>query len=140
MNDESAYAHENDLAGKVILLVEDNLIVAMAAAESFTMMGVADVLTANSPEKALRMIDAQRPDVAVLDINLGSDNSFGLARQLRDMDVPFIFASGYGDQADRPDDLQSNHIITKPYRREQLAVAISALLSGRQHDGSAAAI
>ena len=33
----------------------------------------------------------------MLDVNLGSGNSFPVAEELRRRNIPFIFATGYGD-------------------------------------------
>ena len=118
------------LVGQTVLLVEDNLIVGMAAAESLTMLGAVDVIITTSAEQADGRVTTSKPDLAILDINLGSGTSFVLARRLSALGVPFIFASGYGADADRPDDLRQFPIVTKPYRREQLAAVIWALLNG----------
>ena len=50
------------LAGQTVLLVEDNLIVGMAAAESLTMIGAADVIIATSVEQADVRVTTRKPD------------------------------------------------------------------------------
>lgn len=47
----------------------------------------------------MSLFDDNRFDFAVLDINLGFENSLSFADQLRRARVPFVFASGYGDQS-----------------------------------------
>ncbi len=69
---------------------------------------------------------AERPfDFALLDINLGPDTSYDIARRLREQGVPFAFASGYGDSARLPDDLSDAINVGKPYDTD----AIKSLLA-----------
>ena len=45
---------------------------------------------------ALGLLRAERPDAAVLDVNLAGESVTPVAEVLRTMIVPFILASGYG--------------------------------------------
>ena len=45
--------------------------------------------------RALRSLQGQAPDCAVLDVNLGEGASFDLARTLRSKSIPFLFFTGY---------------------------------------------
>lgn len=102
-----------------VLVVEDNLIIAMDAEDIFLGMGSRDVVVASSVDAALLEILRQPVpfDFALLDINLGSETSFPIARELSKLGVPFLFASGYGDGVQLPDDLAATRIINKPYER-----------------------
>lgn len=108
-----------------VLVVEDNLIIAMDAEDIFLGMGSRDVAVAGSVDAALLEILRRPFDFALLDINLGSETSFPIARELKRLGVPFVFASGYGDGAQFPDDLAGTRMINKPYER----MAINGLFS-----------
>ncbi|MCD2174177.1 GAF domain-containing protein [Rhizobium sp. C4] len=110
-----------------VLVVEDNLIIGLEAEEIFQSLGAAEVVVAPNVKGALQAIEStSRPfDFALLDINLGADTSFDIGRRLRELGVPFAFASGYGDSARLPDDLSDTINIGKPYDTD----AIRSLLA-----------
>ena len=110
-----------------VLVVEDNLIIGLEAEEIFQSLGADEVVVKSGVKVAMQAIEnATRPfDFALLDINLGADTSFDIGRRLRELGVPFAFASGYGDGAHLPDDLSDAVSIGKPYDTD----AIRSLLA-----------
>ena len=64
------------------LIVEDNLIIAMAAEVILLELGARHVETAASVNQALMSIEREKPDFALLDLNLGSENSIPVATRL----------------------------------------------------------
>jgi DNA-binding NarL/FixJ family response regulator len=64
------------------LLVDDNAGFLSSARMLLDRQGVAIVGTASSSAEALRMATALRPDVVLVDIALGDENGFDLARRL----------------------------------------------------------
>ena len=121
---------ENLLAGHDLLLVEDSLIIALDAEDILTRLGAASIATAASIEAALDSIDHHRPTVAMLDITLGDRNSFPAAHRLMDLGIPFLFATGYGEQAKLPMEHRGRIVVQKPYTLENVARAMNALLGG----------
>jgi light-regulated signal transduction histidine kinase (bacteriophytochrome) len=121
------------LAGFDVLLVEDSLIIALDAEDIATRLGAETVATAATVEGALDAIEANRPRVAMLDINLGDRNSFPVADRLLDLGIPFIFATGYGEQAQLPMDHRGRTVVQKPYTLENVARAMDEVLG--QHRG-----
>ncbi|RZL84824.1 MAG: GAF domain-containing protein [Sphingomonas sp.] len=109
----------------VALLVEDNIIIALEAEQLLIDLGAESVRVASSVEEALRLLDEETLSFALLDINLGTETSWPIARRLRDLGVPFIFASGYGDAIDFPIEHRQVPVATKPYSK----ASISALLT-----------
>lgn len=116
------------LAGQRVLLVEDSLIIALDAEDIATRLGAADVVTAASVDAALDLIAASPPSVAILDINLGNGNSFPIADRLLELQVPFMFATGYGEQAQFPDQHRGRQVVQKPYTIENVARALAEML------------
>ena len=111
------------LAGRV-LLVEDNLIIALDAAEMLLGAGAERVETASGVDEALRLIGSARPDFAVLDVNLGRGTSFPIADELLALGIPYVFASGYGEDARFPDAHSGVPVVSKPYTADKLVGAI----------------
>ena len=111
---------------KSVLLVEDSLIIALDAEDILDRFG-ADVSTASTTEAAHDILDRDKPDFAILDINLGDQTSFGIADRLVEMGIPFFFASGYGEQASLPMALRSSTVVQKPYTTHNIANAIEDL-------------
>jgi light-regulated signal transduction histidine kinase (bacteriophytochrome) len=116
------------LAGQIMLLVEDSLIIALDAEDVAERLGAERVLTAATVQAGLEAIDAERPTVAMLDINLGDGSSYPIADRLAELKVPFLFASGYGEQANLPERHLGRPVLQKPYTLENVARAIADLL------------
>lgn len=121
-------APEAMLAGHDVLLVEDSLIIALDAEDIAGRLGAQTVVTAATVQGALDSIDAARPTVAVLDINLGDRNSYPVADRLAELGVPFLFATGYGEQANLPMEHRGRLVVQKPYTLENVARALDSLL------------
>jgi light-regulated signal transduction histidine kinase (bacteriophytochrome) len=115
-----------------VLVVEDQMLIAMDLEAMLVEEGVSDVVVANSAGQALAQIRGRRIDFAVLDINLGQETSIPVAEELHRREVPFIFASGYGETPLIPLSLGPITVIPKPYEAEGLRAAIQAALRVRQ--------
>ena len=74
----------------------------------------------------------------MLDVNLGDDgNSAPVAERLRELNVPFVFATGYGDSVMIPDSMKSTPVVRKPYGEEALAAGLAAVLKRKADRGGA---
>jgi two-component sensor histidine kinase/CheY-like chemotaxis protein len=109
------------------LIVEDNLIIAMAAEVILLELGARHVGTAASVNQALKSIDREKPDFALLDLNLGNENSIPVATRLTELKVPFMFATGYGERAPIPAELADAPVVQKPYTREVVEAALGRM-------------
>ena len=123
-------APERMLAGHDVLLVEDSLIIALDAEDIANRLGAETVSTAATLDAALDIVDEHTPSVAMLDINLGDRNSFPIADRLQELGVPFLFATGYGEQAQIPMEHRGRIIVQKPYTLENVARAMDELVGG----------
>jgi two-component system, response regulator PdtaR len=79
-----------------ILIVEDEFLIAMELDNTLRGAGYHVVGPAASVSAALRLLRAERPDAAILDVNLAGEWITPVAEVLRAMFVPFILTSGYG--------------------------------------------
>ena len=121
-------AYDMPLRGAHVLLVEDNMLIALETEDMLREMGAVNVLLASTITEAERLIADQRFNFAMLDINVGRGTSFDLATQLRAMGTPFIFATGYGDELALERRNGVEVLIQKPYERDHLARAIQQVL------------
>lgn len=110
-----------------VLIVEDNLIIAMSAEVILLELGATRVESAGSVAEALRALARTTPSFAMLDLNLGNENSIPVAEKLKELGTPFIFATGYGERAPLPDSLNHMIVVQKPYTRDVIENALNRL-------------
>ena len=126
--------NENQSLGKV-LLVEDDAMVAMVAADTLAELGF-DVVEASTAQAALD--HARAPQVhfefAVIDLGLPDRPGEELIAELKILrpDFPIIVASGYSEEVLRSRITIDRHFafLGKPYDIAGLRTAIKALASG----------
>ncbi|WP_395645963.1 HWE histidine kinase domain-containing protein [Terricaulis sp.] len=116
-------AKPNVLRGRA-LLVEDNLIIALDAEEMLIRLGAQQVEVAASVRDALAIINRGPLDFAVLDVNLVGETSFPIAEVLQKGGIPFVFATGYGDDLAMPKEFKGVKIVTKPYEDGDVGAAL----------------
>jgi len=109
------------------LLVEDNMIIAMDAEKFIDDLGAEKILTASNVSEALNFIERDEIGCALLDLNLGAENSLPVARVLRSKGIPFAFATGYGDTSQLLKDYPDVPVLTKPYEKAVLAEVLGDL-------------
>jgi light-regulated signal transduction histidine kinase (bacteriophytochrome)/CheY-like chemotaxis protein len=118
------------LKGRNVLLVEDNMIIAMDGEDALCDLG-AEVVTVASVSRAKEAIDLGRIDFAVLDFNLGTETSLPIADLLAERGIGFLFATGYGDGLDLPERFSGITLIKKPYSGTTLGQAIAPVIAGQ---------
>ncbi|HWV13492.1 MAG TPA: HWE histidine kinase domain-containing protein [Sphingobium sp.] len=115
------------MKGRNVLLVEDNMIIAMDGEDALRDLG-AEVITAASVGRAREAIALHQIDFAVLDFNLGNETSLPIADLLAERGVSFLFATGYGDGLDLPARFGEVTLLKKPYSGATLAQAIAPII------------
>lgn len=108
-----------------VLLVEDNMIIAMDTEELLQTLGVAEVGLAGSVAAARDLAARRRYDLAILDFNLGSENSLIVAEELAAQGTVVAFATGYGDAVASIADVPNIGVLKKPYSREDIAALLA---------------
>lgn len=114
--------------GLGVLLVEDQMLIAMDAEALLAEAGADRVMTARTVTEALAQLRAELPDVAVLDVNLGIGTSIPIAEDLARRGVPFVFATGYGEGPQIPGAFKDVPVVRKPYDGPTLVEAITAVV------------
>ncbi|MBL8266449.1 HWE histidine kinase domain-containing protein [Steroidobacter sp.] len=107
-----------------ILVVEDNLIIALDAEDVLRKLGVREIRTASNVSAALALLAERVPEFALLDVNLGVETSFEAAARLVALGVPFAFMTGYGESASFPAEFAQIPRIRKPFSQQSLATAL----------------
>lgn len=113
-------------AGRRILVLEDDVILALDATEALEEIGVMVIGPAHRVSTAMALLDAERPDAAMLDVNIVGGTSADVAARLLRENIPYILVTGYGEQSGIEG---SSAIIDKPYDRKQLQAAVIKILS-----------
>ena len=117
------------MAARRILIVEDEALIAMMVEDFLEELGWNVVGWAAGTERALAMARDADIDAAVLDVNLCGHDSFAVADVLSERQIPFVFATGYGEGgvADR---FRAVPTLTKPFRRDDLDRALHRAMAG----------
>jgi len=104
-----------------MLVLEDNMIIALDLEDMLTRLGVKQVTVTSSVAQALEALAEESPPFAILDVNLGLETSFPVADALQAAGVPFAFGTGFGDSAAFPDRFRDAPVLQKPYSAESVA-------------------
>ncbi len=118
---------QSALAGKQVLIIEDEPLIALDLDLILTTAGAKVHDTAGTVERAKRSIATGDFDVAILDGNLGGDPVDEVAVALTKRGVPFIFVTGYGRES-LPQGFRDALVVTKPFTSEQLITAVQRRL------------
>ena len=100
-------------AGRRVLIVEDESLVAMLLETILEDMGCVPVGPAATVDEGLRM--ASEPvDAALLDVNVAGRQVFPIAQALKDRGVPVVVSTGYGEGG-LPDEWRGPATLQKPF-------------------------
>ncbi len=115
------------LAGRCILFVEDEAIIAVLIDDMLRELGAIEISHASNIAEALDLLDNSQPHVALLDLNLGCDLVYPVAECLRARSIPFVFASGFG-QGGLSGEWSDHAILQKPFDTQMLSEALCGAL------------
>jgi two-component sensor histidine kinase len=111
------------VAGRQILVVEDEPLLALDITASLTEAGVEVVGPAATVEQAIGLIERTPCDGALLDANLNGEPVEKVATALTRRGIPFVFVTGYGRES-LPPAFRSVPIIAKPCSAGELIGAV----------------
>jgi DNA-binding NarL/FixJ family response regulator len=113
------------LTGVSVLVVEDDFFVATDIKQTLEDAGADVVGPAASVTEAMHLIDDDGFSVALLDYQLGKENSSSIADRLDHECVSYFFHSGSREEVAR--DYPDAMIVSKPSQPEQLVAAIDEI-------------
>jgi CheY-like chemotaxis protein len=113
-----------------ILVVEDEILIALAAQDMLLEAGAAEVLIATRADEAAGLLaQPHYVDAAVVDLNLGNGFDVSVATLTKTCRIPFIVASGYAGTVPLPTELEHVPVVTKPFTADGLVVALQQAIA-----------
>jgi CheY-like chemotaxis protein len=111
-----------------VLIVEDEALIAMDLQWLLEDAGYRVLGPANSTAAAMALLNGDEPDVALLDVNLGRSDVFGVANALATRKTRLIFLTGHTAQK-LPPAHRHRPLVAKPYLPHVLLQAVALAVS-----------
>ncbi len=115
-----------------ILVVEDEVIIADHICDSLEELGYEPLEPAISYTEAIKTIEAEKPDIAILDVQLaGKKTGIDLAKTIKEKyDFPFIFLTSNADAAtvNLAKEVMPPAYLIKPFTKDDLFSSIEIAL------------
>ncbi|MCL4464751.1 MAG: response regulator transcription factor [Chloroflexi bacterium] len=121
-----------------ILIVDDEPRLVRFVKAELESMGY-QVATARTGDAALRQVEANQPDLVLLDIMLPGIDGFEVCRRLRETsDIPIIMLTAKGGDEDKVKglDLGADDYLAKPFHTGELYARVRAVLRRAQPPGA----
>jgi DNA-binding NtrC family response regulator len=117
------------LAGKRVLIVEDESLISMLLEDIVADLGGVVAASASRVSRALEIVNRfETPiDVAVLDVNVNGEEVFPIAQALAGRGVPFAFSTGYGNSG-LPEPWRGRPTLQKPFTEDQVRSVLARAL------------
>ncbi|MBN8608618.1 MAG: response regulator [Caulobacterales bacterium] len=112
-----------------ILVVEDDLLIAMELGERLSEMGHIVLGPAHSIEQAESLLKTHHPHAALLDANVAGTSSVPLGERLAGLGVPIAFCTGYDEIKNLPPALANARVLTKPVSDAELQACVASLIA-----------
>ncbi|MEP9378551.1 response regulator [Aquabacter sp. CN5-332] len=121
-----------------MLIVEDELLVALGLEDNLRSLGCEVIGPVASLSEAKRVAETVAADVAILDVNLRGEYVYPAAEILAARGIPLIFCSGFIGTTPLPEQFAGAVRVPKPYTSRAIANALSDILSRTSGDAGPA--
>jgi DNA-binding response OmpR family regulator len=111
----------------VALIVEDNIMIALEVEAFLEDLGVTNCFIASTVESALAILDLRDITFGVVDVDLGGVTSDDVAEALSARNLPFLFATGYGEALPIMAGYPNVPVLMKPFTPKAMATALGAI-------------
>lgn len=114
----------------LVLIAEDESLIRLGLKSMLESLGH-QVIAATNGSEAIRMAEAKRPDLAILDIQMPFTNGLQAAKAISaTRPIPILILTAFSDQAlvDVATDLPIQGYLIKPVQSEELGAAITVAL------------
>lgn len=115
-------------AKRRILVVEDEMLIGMLLEDMLSDMGYDVVAVVPRLKDALAAAERDNFDIAILDVHLHGENAFPVAEALIGKNIPFVFATGYGERG-LPESYRSRPVLQKPFAKDDLERVLNTLVA-----------
>jgi DNA-binding response OmpR family regulator len=127
-----------------VLIADDDTVVRDVVRRYLERDGL-DVFVARDGTEALRLLNSERIDVAILDVMMPGQNGLSLCRMLRERSgyaLPVILLTALGEEGDRIAGLEAgaDDYLTKPFSPRELALRVRSVLRRSPSPGDAQAV
>ena len=112
---------------KRILIVEDEVLIAISLEAALAGRGYDTVGPFNRVDQAVAAVECEQLDAAVLDVNLGGDKVFPVAVALSEKNVPFIFLTGYAS-LQLPEEYRTAVVLAKPFQDQHVVDCVTSMV------------
>ncbi len=120
---------QQPLKGRRILIVEDEILLALDLELFLESQGSNVLGSAKSVDAALALVEAENPDAVTLDMNLNGESSAPVAAALQERGIPFVFVTGNaGKDLDDPA-FHDVPLVKKPYDPTELVYKLVQTLA-----------
>lgn len=122
-----------------VVIVEDEILVAHFMSEILKKMGCRVVEIIHKFDNAIERISQIRPDILLLDINLGTQETkkagITIAQALKDHDILTIFITAYSNDSIVRDAIMQNpeNYIVKPFTEDSLKISLKLAINKIQN-------
>jgi DNA-binding response OmpR family regulator len=119
-----------------VLIVDDDRDLCSLLELTFRRAGLTAAVALDG-ESGIRLFGAERPDVVVLDVNLGTSDGFEVLREIRRLSrAPVIMLTARDAEDDKVKGLElgADDYVTKPFGHRELVARVRALIRRTGHD------
>lgn len=103
-----------ETAPPLVLVVDDEVLIALDVALTLEDAGYRVLGPALTLDEAMSLIEQEKPDAAVLDINIGSRTVWPLAKRLSQARIPMVFASANLGHRELQEEFSDQPRLSKP--------------------------
>ncbi len=114
------------LAAPRVLVVEDEMTVAMLIEDMVCELRYEIAAVASRVEDAMRLLDSDSFDLAILDVHLDGKTVFPFAEALDAREIPYLFATAYGTRG-IPSEFREHLVLQKPFGPVELRTALMSV-------------
>ncbi len=116
------------LAGKRIMVVEDEALISMMIEESLVDHGCKTVGPLARVDAAMRAAETETIDAALIDVNLAGTPIYPVADILARRGIPYGFLTGYGEMG-LHEAYRQRPVLKKPFTQKNLIALVTSLVA-----------
>lgn len=120
------------LAAPRVLVVEDEMTIALLIEDMVSELAYEVAAVVPRLDDAMRFLDTDTFDLAMLDVHLNGKTVFPFAAELEAREIPFLFATAYGARG-VPEEFRGHVVLQKPFGPVELRRALMDLSALATH-------